>query len=84
MEAKPRKKWLDYAVYLAVRLLFCIVQALPIGCALGFGRLLAQLIHRVDGRHRRVAAENLRFGGLGGLALNCELLFGAIGFELFD
>jgi KDO2-lipid IV(A) lauroyltransferase len=45
---------------LLVRLLVCIVQALPWGGALNLARGLAWLAYRVDRRHRRVAHENLR------------------------
>jgi KDO2-lipid IV(A) lauroyltransferase len=50
----------DYAVYLVVRVLVCVIQMLTWEMAGKFAALLAWLAYRVDGRHRRVALENLR------------------------
>src|SRR3954471_24756721 len=58
--AKPRNAVADYAVYIAVRLAVCAVQAMSLPTALAFGRLLARIAYHVDGRHREVARENLR------------------------
>jgi KDO2-lipid IV(A) lauroyltransferase len=58
--AKPRQCWLDFAVYAAVRVVVCIVQALPRGLIWRLADLLAGLAYRIDRRHRAVAAENLR------------------------
>src|SRR5947209_14497040 len=58
--AKTRKPAVDLAIYVAVRALVCILQALPLRVALGFGRCLAILAYQVDKRHREVARENLR------------------------
>jgi Kdo2-lipid IVA lauroyltransferase/acyltransferase len=60
MAAKRRQPALDYLVYLAVRALVCVVQALPLRLALGLAGPLAALAYRIDRRHREVAAENLR------------------------
>jgi Kdo2-lipid IVA lauroyltransferase/acyltransferase len=64
MERKPDEKQrslaLDYTVYLAVRLVVCVLQALPYRLALHGADALAWLAHRVDKRHRLVADENLR------------------------
>ena len=57
--AKERRPAVDYAVYLAVRLVVTVVQALPTDWAFGFASILAQVAYRVDRRHRKVAAENL-------------------------
>jgi KDO2-lipid IV(A) lauroyltransferase len=64
--AKRRSPVADYLVYLLVRALVCVVQALPWGGALNLARGLAWLAYRVDRRHRRVANDNLRhaFGHL--------------------
>jgi KDO2-lipid IV(A) lauroyltransferase len=59
--AKPRRPWADFLVFLAVRTLVGVVQAVPVRWALHFAELLAAVVHRVDRRHREVAAENLRF-----------------------
>jgi KDO2-lipid IV(A) lauroyltransferase len=58
--AKPRSRWLDYLVYLAVRVMVCVIQALPESVAWEFAGLLGWLAHRLNRRHRAVAAENLR------------------------
>lgn len=50
----------DYAVYLAVRAVVCVVQAVPAGAARAVADALAWLAYHVDRRHRRVAADNLR------------------------
>ena len=57
---KPRKPAVDLAVYLAVRIAVCVVQALPAAWAFAFAELLARAAYRVNRRHREVAADNLR------------------------
>ena len=57
---KPRRPFTDFAVYLVVRVIVCIVQAVPTAWAFGFANLLAAVAYRVDKRHRNVAADNLR------------------------
>jgi KDO2-lipid IV(A) lauroyltransferase len=61
-----RKEAGDYLVYLAVRSVVCVVQMLTWRGAHLLARSLALLAHRVDRRHRRVAADNVRraFPGL--------------------
>ncbi len=61
MSAKRRKPALDFLVYLALRALVCLVQALPVRLSLGLAHPLSALAYRFDRRHREVAAENLRF-----------------------
>jgi KDO2-lipid IV(A) lauroyltransferase len=61
MADKPRKPLVDWFVYVAVRLLVCVVQAMPDHVARGFANLLAVVAYRVDKRHRKVAGENLTF-----------------------
>ncbi len=58
--AKERSRAADYAVYLLVRVVVCVVQALSWRSALALARGLAALAYRVDRRHRLVAADNLR------------------------
>lgn len=58
--AKERKPVVDYAIYLAVRTVIGIIQAMPRPMAFAFGDGLAWLAYRVDRRHRMVATENLR------------------------
>jgi KDO2-lipid IV(A) lauroyltransferase len=57
---KPRSAWRDYAVYLALRTVVCLVQAMPAPLAWRMSELLAWLVHVLDRRHRQVAADNLR------------------------
>jgi KDO2-lipid IV(A) lauroyltransferase len=56
---KRRKPALDYAVYLLVRLVVGIAQALSIEQSYALGRALGGLLYRFDRRHRAVAEENL-------------------------
>jgi KDO2-lipid IV(A) lauroyltransferase len=58
--AKLRSVWIDLAVYLAVRLLVCVIQALPLGAAQVLSAGAAWLAYHIDRRHRLVAIENLR------------------------
>jgi len=57
---KPRSHWLDYVVYLAVRLVIALVQAVPEDLAWCFARGLGRLAYLIDRRHRLVAHDNLR------------------------
>jgi KDO2-lipid IV(A) lauroyltransferase len=58
--ANRRARAVDYAVYLLVRTVVCVVQMLSWDRALRLARGLAWLAHRADRRHRLVAADNLR------------------------
>jgi hypothetical protein len=58
--AKSRSRVADYAVYLLMRTLVCIIQILSWQSALALARALAWLLYQVDRRHRGVAADNLR------------------------
>lgn len=60
MSAKKRQPALDYLVYLAVRILVCVIQALPYDAGRAFARFLAWLAYKVDKRHRLVAIDNLQ------------------------
>jgi KDO2-lipid IV(A) lauroyltransferase len=60
MAKKTRKPVVDLAVYLAVRLTVCLVQALPPALAFKIAEFLAWVAYTVDKRHREVAADNLR------------------------
>lgn len=60
MSQKRRSKAADYSVYLVVRTLVCVLQALPRKLAYAFGNTLALLAYLINKRHRLVAAENLR------------------------
>ena len=58
--SKPRFQLADFTVYLVVRVVVCILQALPFGTACKLAGGLAWLIYKVDRRHRLVARDNLR------------------------
>jgi KDO2-lipid IV(A) lauroyltransferase len=58
--AKSRFRIADYSVYVGLRTLICVVQALPFDLARSFAAGLAWVVYRVDKRHRRVAINNLR------------------------
>lgn len=58
--AKPRSIIADYAVYVVVRLIVCVVQALSWRQAAAFADGLAWLTYRLDRRHRQVADDNLQ------------------------
>jgi len=64
--SKPRSKVKDFAVFAVVRIVVCVLQALPRGGGEAFAHMLAWLAYRVDRRHRLVADENLHraFAGL--------------------
>ena len=51
---KVRRPWLDYLVYLAVRLVVAFAQVLTIEQSYALARLLAWVLYRVDARHREV------------------------------
>jgi KDO2-lipid IV(A) lauroyltransferase len=58
--AKERSKPADYAVYLALRFLVCVLQMLSYEASMRLANVLAQLVYWIDRRHRLVAADNLR------------------------
>ena len=60
MAEKNRSKIRDYLVYLAVRIVICVLQALSFEMACAVGRFLGWLAYKVDRRHRLVAIENLQ------------------------
>jgi KDO2-lipid IV(A) lauroyltransferase len=60
MAKKKRPAAVDYAIYLLIRVVMCLVQALSWRGALALARGIAWLAHRVDRRHRSIATENVR------------------------
>jgi KDO2-lipid IV(A) lauroyltransferase len=58
--SKPRSKLADFAVYLAVRVIVCFLQALSFRAACKVANGLAWLVYQVDRRHRLVALDNLQ------------------------
>lgn len=59
MAEKKRSPVRDYLVYLIVRIVICVLQALSFKMACAFGRFLGWLAYHVDRRHRLVAIDNL-------------------------
>src|SRR5438874_9873095 len=57
---KVRRPWIDYLVYLAVRLVVAFAQVLTIEQSYALARFMAWAIYMVDRRHRVVGVENLR------------------------
>lgn len=57
---RPRNRALDALVYVAVRLIVAVAQALSIEQSYAFADWLAGVLYRVDKRHRAVALENLK------------------------
>src|SRR4051812_49222434 len=57
---KTRSLVTDYLVYLAVRVVVCVLQMLSLEASLRLAELLAWLAYRLDRRHRLVADDNLR------------------------
>lgn len=58
--SKPRSWMADYGVYLAVRLVVCVLQTLSYRAACAVAGGVAWLAYRIDRRHREVARDNLR------------------------
>ncbi|MGP0066009.1 MAG: lysophospholipid acyltransferase family protein [Isosphaeraceae bacterium] len=56
---KTRRPWLDYLVYLAVRLVVAFAQMLTMEQSYALARFLAWFLYLVDARHRKVGIENL-------------------------
>jgi KDO2-lipid IV(A) lauroyltransferase len=58
--ATERSAGVDYAVYLFVRVVVCVIQALPLGVAEALAGGIAWATYHLNRRHRAVAVENLR------------------------
>jgi KDO2-lipid IV(A) lauroyltransferase len=57
---KVRRPWLDYLVYLAVRLIVAFAQSLTIDQSYALARFIAWIAYTADKRHRLVGLENLQ------------------------
>ena len=62
MAEKRRSAAADYLVYVVVRLVVCVLQALSFQAGCRFARFLAWVAYHIDKRHRLVAQENLAPG----------------------
>jgi Kdo2-lipid IVA lauroyltransferase/acyltransferase len=51
---------MQYAIYLAIRFVVALIQALPFRSTNGVAGCLAWLLYRVNRRHREVARDNLK------------------------
>jgi KDO2-lipid IV(A) lauroyltransferase len=58
--AHPRRKSVDYLVYLVVLFVVCIGQMMTVEQSYAFARLLARIMYHLDRRHRVVGLDNLR------------------------
>jgi len=58
--SKPRSKLSQFSVYVVIRLLVALLQALPFQWCDAIASGLAWLLYMVDRRHRDVARDNLR------------------------
>jgi KDO2-lipid IV(A) lauroyltransferase len=76
--SKSRSQLADFAVYLAVRILVCFLQALSFRAACKVADGLAWLAYQVDRRHRLVALDNLRHAFGDGGAAERDLLVRAV------
>ena len=59
MKRRPNRL-VNYLVYLLVRLIVGVAQALSVEQSYAFARWLSALLYRVDKRHRKIGMENLR------------------------
>jgi KDO2-lipid IV(A) lauroyltransferase len=59
LAAKRRNRLADLAVYLVIRLIVCVVQALPARAAYRLADGMAWALYRFAGRRREIARENL-------------------------
>jgi KDO2-lipid IV(A) lauroyltransferase len=59
--ARPRRRSVDYLVYLLARLIVGFAQMLTVEQSYAFARLMAGLLYRLDARHREVGIENLKY-----------------------
>lgn len=57
--AKPRNRSLDLAVYVAIRVVVCVIQAVPPALAFWLADRIAWFLYRYVPARRRVAIENL-------------------------
>jgi KDO2-lipid IV(A) lauroyltransferase len=57
--AKPRNRTVDLAVYIAIRIVVCVIQAVPPVLAFWLADRIAWLLYRYVPSRRRVAIENL-------------------------
>ena len=73
--SKPRSAFSQYCVYLVIRVVVAVIQALPFRWCNSIADGLAWLLYKVNKRHREVARENLRhaFGHLSAAQLDLTI-----------
>jgi KDO2-lipid IV(A) lauroyltransferase len=57
--ARTRNRALDFAVYIAIRIVVCVIQTVPPAVAFWLADRIAGLLHRYVPSRRRVAIENV-------------------------
>ena len=62
MAAKQRNRFIDFILYLGLRLVNMSIQCFPVDTNLGTAKLLGDIMYLVDRRHRERALANLRNG----------------------
>ncbi|WP_145259407.1 lipid A biosynthesis acyltransferase [Planctomycetes bacterium Pan216] len=60
MARKKRNNTVDYLVYLVIRIVVAVIQALPVSAGYSLARMIGWLGYTIDKRHRRIALENVR------------------------
>jgi KDO2-lipid IV(A) lauroyltransferase len=58
--ASSRSQWLDFLIYVIIRLGLSLLQAFPAELACRMADMLAWIAYWADRRHRRIAIDNLR------------------------
>jgi KDO2-lipid IV(A) lauroyltransferase len=56
----PSRVLINWSVYVAIRVVVCILQAMPLEACYAFARWLGWVGFRLDARHRKIALENLK------------------------
>ena len=56
---RPRQRTLDFLTYFVVRVVVGLAQMMTVEQSYALARLVARVLYRIDGRHRKVGMENL-------------------------
>ena len=60
MARKARKPIFDFVVYFVIRLVVCVIQAMPPTLGFRIAEFFAWVGYKVNRRHREIAADNIR------------------------